>query len=139
MLARVAGPDDAGLVAELLYEFNGEGLAPAALAARMEQAAGIETAFLGEWEGSPAGLLILRLVPTLSGAEDWAEITEMYVRPGFRRKKIGKVMLQAAIAHARERGCHELHLLVDPRNGSAQTFYSTLGFRLDSWEMRREI
>jgi len=52
----------------------------------MAEVQGLETAFLGEWEGETAGLLVMRTAPTLSGADDWAEITEMYVRPKFRRQ-----------------------------------------------------
>lgn len=119
-------------------EFNGEGLSPEALAQRMKEAQGLETAFLGEWEGEAAGLLVLRIVPTLSGADDWAEITEMYVRPRFHRKGIGRALMEAALARGRQRGCREFHLLVDPSNMAAQAFYGKLGFQVDSWEMRRD-
>ena len=139
VFVRVANVLDAPIVSELLFEFNGKALPADALAERMAQTEGLEMAFLGHWDGALAGLFVLRLVPTLSDAEDWAEVTEMYVRPGFRRKKVGRALFQAAIAHARARGCRELHLLVDPRNTEAQSFYTALGFRLDSWEMRRRI
>ena len=135
----MAGPSDAQVVSQLLVEFNGEGLAPEALVCRMAQTGYLETVFLGEWNGTPAGLLVLRLVPTLSDLEDWAEITEMFVRPGFRRQQVGRALVQAASQHARARGCRELHLLVDPCNVSAQSFYAALGFQLDSWEMCRQI
>lgn len=104
----------------------------------MEEAQGLETAFLGEWEGEAAGLLVLRTVPTLSGADDWAEITEMYVRPQFRRRGIGRALVEAALDCGRRRGCREFHLLVDPSNEAGQAFYAKLGFRVDSWEMRRD-
>ena len=67
---RAAGPADAPAVAELLIEFNGEGLPAEALARRMEEVGGLETALLGEWDGEAAGLLVLRTVPTMSGADD---------------------------------------------------------------------
>ena len=134
----MAGPADAAAVAELLVEFNGEGLAPQALARRMAEVQGLETAFLGEWEGETAGLLVMRTAPTLSGADDWAEITEMYVRPKFRRQGIGRSLVEAALNHGRRRGCCEFHLLVDPSNKIGQAFYADLGFQVDSWEMRRD-
>jgi ribosomal protein S18 acetylase RimI-like enzyme len=135
---RAAGPADAPAVAELLVEFNGEGLSPEALARRMEEVQGLETAFLGDWEGEAAGLLVLRIAPTLSGADDWAEIAEMYVRPQFRRRGIGRALVEAALACGRNRGCREFHLLVDPSNEAGQAFYAKLGFQVDSWEMRRD-
>jgi len=138
LTVRAAGPADAPAVAELLVEFNGEGLPAEALARRMEEVRSLETAFLGEWDGEAAGLLVLRLVPTLSGAQDWAEITEMYVRPQFRRRGIGRALMEAALGCGRQRGCREFHLLVDPSNETALAFYARLGFQADSWEMRRD-
>jgi ribosomal protein S18 acetylase RimI-like enzyme len=136
---RAAGPDDAPAVAELLDEFNGEGLPPEILARRMAEVQGIETAFLGEWDGQVAGLLVLRIVPTLSDVDPWAEITEMFVRPQFRRRGIGRALMEVALAHGHGRGCREFHLLVDPSNYAGQAFYAALGFQVDSWEMRRNI
>jgi len=138
LTVRAAGPADAPAVAGLLVEFNGEGLPPQALARRMEEVRGLETAFLGEWEGAAAGLLVLRIVPSLSGTDPWAEITEMYVSPQFRRRGIGRALVEAALDYGRQRGCREFHLLVDPSNVAAQAFYTMLGFQVDSWEMRRD-
>lgn len=136
---RVAGLADAPAVSELLVEFNGEGLSPQALARRMEEVQGLETAFLGEWDGEAAGLLVLRITPTLSGADAWAEITEMYVRPAFRRRGIGRALMEAALDCGRKSGCREFHLLVDSSNEAGRAFYAALGFEVDSWEMRRDV
>ena len=135
---RAAGPADLPAVAELLVEFNGEGLSPEAFVQRMAEVKGLETAFLGEWDGEVAGILVLRIVPTLSGADPWAEITEMYVRPQFRRNGLGRALVEAALDCGRQRGCHEFHLLVDRSNVTAQAFYIAIGFQVDSWEMRRD-
>ena len=135
---RAAGPADLPVLAELLVEFNGEGLPPEALARCMEEVQDLETALLGEWDGEAAGLLVLRIVPTLSGADPWVEITEMYVRPHFRRRGIGRALVEAALDCGRQRGCREFHLLVDPSNKAGQAFYAELGFQVDSWEMRRD-
>jgi ribosomal protein S18 acetylase RimI-like enzyme len=136
---RIADPDDAAVVSDLLYEFNGQALSPNALAERMKEVQTLEAVFLGEVGGEPAGLLILRIVPTLSAAEDWAEITEMYVRPVCRRTGVGRALVQAAVDYGRTHGCTEMHLLVDPANVSAQAFYQAAGFCRDSWEMRRDL
>jgi len=138
-LVRVAEPSDAPAISELLFEFNGEALCPEDLAQRLAEVRGLETAFLGETNGSLAGLLVLRTTPTLSGPEDWAEITEMYVRPGCRRQGVGHALVEAAVEHARARGCTEVHLLVDPENAGGLAFYNAVGFGRDSWEMVRPI
>jgi len=136
---RIAGPADAATVSALLTEFNGEGLLPAALARRMAEVGGLETAFLGELEGEPAGVLVLRTVPALTDAHSWAEITEMYVRPGYRRQGVGTALIEAALAYGRACGCREVHLLVDPANEAGLSFYEAVGFRRDSVEMRRGL
>ncbi len=136
---RVARRADAPAISELLYEFNGEALSPRELARRMEQIEALETVFLGELGGLPVGLLVLRIVPTLSGPEDWAEITELYVRPASRRRGVGKALVGAATQFTRRRGCSVVHLLVDPENTVALSFYQALGFQRDSWEMRQRL
>ena len=136
LVVRIAGPEDASTVLDLLYEFNGEALPPDALARRMEQAKALEAVFLCQRDGVVAGLLALRTVPTLSAAQDWAEITELYVRPSFRRMGVGRALVRAAVEYSRIRGCTDIHLLVDPSNAVAHSFYEDLGFRRDSWEMR---
>jgi ribosomal protein S18 acetylase RimI-like enzyme len=136
---RTATPSDAGAVSELLLEFNGEALSPDELAERMVQAVGLETVFLGQLEGRLAGLAVLRTIPTLSAPEDWAELTELYVRPPDRRRGVGKALVGAAIQYAHSRGCTQVHLLVDPENRAALSFYTAVGFHRDSWEMRRQI
>ena len=139
LLVRTGGLADAAVISELLFEFNGEVLPPDLLARRMAQVEGLETVFLGEAGGIPAGLLILRITPTLSTAEDWAEITEMCVRPAFRRRGVGRALVERAVEHARRRGCTDVHLLTGAMNVAAQSFYQAVGFRQDSWEMRLEI
>jgi aminoglycoside 6'-N-acetyltransferase I len=136
-LVREAGLEDAGAVHDLLYEFNGEALSPDALTRRMQQTAGLESVFLAEQGGRPTGLLVLRVVPTISDAQDWAEITELFVRPPFRRQGIGTVLVRAALERSRVRGCIELNLLVDPANVEALAFYRACGFRRDSCGMRQ--
>ena len=136
---RLAGPADAHAICYLLLAFNDEALSPQALAERLVEAEDLETVFLGELDGSLAGLLVLRTAPTISSPDDWAEITELYVQPEARRKGVGTELVEAAITFGRERGCEQVHLLVKPTNESAIAFYETLGFRRGSWEMRRSI
>jgi ribosomal protein S18 acetylase RimI-like enzyme len=136
---RFATTADTGVISGLLHQFNGTAPSPQELAMRMAQAQGLETVFLGELDGKVVGLLILRTVPTLSDAQDWTEITELYVPPASRRKGVGRALVGAAIQHARSLGSIQVHLLVDPDNTVALSFYRAVGFYQDSWEMRQEI
>jgi ribosomal protein S18 acetylase RimI-like enzyme len=136
---RIAEPSDAATISGLLFEFNGEALSAEDLAARMDEVRGLETVFLGELDGQLAALLVLRTAPTLSDAPYRAEITELYVQPHARRRGLGRTLVEAALAYSRERGCIEIHLLVDPENGVGHSFYRALGSYRDSWEMRRQL
>ena len=139
LVVRIGVVADAPSISNLLHEFNGEALSPPALVERMQEVRDLEAAFLAELDGAAVGLLVLRIVPTLSGPQDWAEITEMYVRPNFRRRGVGRALIEAAIKHARRHGCIEVHLLVDPANRTGLSFYEAVGFGRDSWEMRRDL
>jgi ribosomal protein S18 acetylase RimI-like enzyme len=136
---RLAITSDTGAISDLLHQFNGTAPSPQELAVRMAQARGLETVFLGELDGELVGLLILRTVPTLSDPQDWADVTELYVRPASRRKGVGRALVRAAIQYARSLGSTQVHLLVDPDNTVALSFYRAVGFYQDSWEMRQEI
>jgi ribosomal protein S18 acetylase RimI-like enzyme len=136
-VVRIADPDEAPAIHVLLLEFNGEVLPLAGVRQRLEQDQFPETVFLGETHGQKAGLLVLRMVATLSDARKWCEITEMCVRPPLRRMGLGTALLRAALEHTRSHSGEEVHLLVDPLNSGALAFYAASGFRLDSYEMRR--
>jgi ribosomal protein S18 acetylase RimI-like enzyme len=136
---QIANSSYAAFISDLLYEFNNEALLPETLAERMDQARHLETVFLAELDGSWVGLLVLRIAPTLSGPEGWAEVTELYVRSSSRRKGVGRSLMEAAIEYSRRRGCAEIRLLVDPANQIGLCFYEALGFQRDSWEMRRSF
>jgi ribosomal protein S18 acetylase RimI-like enzyme len=136
---RFATTADTSAISDLLYQFNGTAPSPQELAKRMAQVGGLETVFLGELDGELVGLLILRTVPTLSDPQDWAEVTELYVRRASRRKGVGRALVGAAIQYARNLGSTQIHLLVDPENKVALSFYIAVGFYRDSWEMRQGI
>lgn len=96
--------------------------------ARMESAAAHETSFIAEMDGTPAGFAFLRLVPTLSTTEPFAEITELYVQDLTQRETIGAKLAELLETHAREKGAATLHLLTGLRNTDAKNLYRALGY-----------
>jgi len=78
---------------------------------------------LGEYETKIAGCVCLRKM-----GEDVCEIKRMYVRPEFRRKRIGRSLLQAIIHEARQIGYAKIRLDTDPFAKEAQALYRSLGF-----------
>ncbi|GAB4580583.1 MAG: hypothetical protein Fur0022_33250 [Anaerolineales bacterium] len=125
---RVATLDDARHLSPMLSFIENEEITTAQVKARMEAAAPTETPFIAEVDGQPAGFAFLRLVPALSTAEPFAEITELYVQDLTQRETIGAKLAELLEAHAREKGAASLHLLTGLRNTDAKNMYRALGY-----------
>lgn len=129
---RRAEPGDAEVIGRLLHDFNTEFDEPtpsaAALAERVGEllAAGETTVLLGG--ASSQGLAVLRFRPAL-----WTEalecyLAELYVVPGRRGQGLGRALLEAAIAVARERGADHMDLGTSEDDVAARALYESLGF-----------
>lgn len=79
---------------------------------------------LGEWEGKIVGCACLRKI-----GEDVGEIKRMYVQPEYRRRGIGRSLLEAIINEARQSGYSKIRLDSAPFARRAQVLYHSLGFR----------
>src|SRR5215216_173028 len=104
---RMATPDDAAALAHLNAAFNGIDEPPDQLAARMPAVRDIETALLAEYDGELAGFACLRVVPCLLYPAPYAELTELYIEPAYRRRGVGRALIAAVERLARERGADE--------------------------------
>jgi GNAT superfamily N-acetyltransferase/Fe-S cluster biogenesis protein NfuA len=83
---------------------------------------------VAEQDGQVIGMVsILYTVSTFLGAKAGL-LEDMIVHPGHRGRKVGKTILDAAIAHARHNGCARLTLLTDTANERAIAFYARCGF-----------
>ncbi|HEY9634392.1 MAG TPA: GNAT family N-acetyltransferase [Coleofasciculaceae cyanobacterium] len=78
---------------------------------------------LGEYQGKIAGCAGLRKI-----GEDVGEIKRMYVRPEYRRRGIGRSLLEALISEARQIGYSTLRLDSAPFAKEAQVLYRSVGF-----------
>lgn len=74
------------------------------------------------WLAGDAGFVLFRV------AADEAEILTLAVRPGCRRRGIGRALLEAALASAREAGATAMFLEVAADNEAAAALYATAGF-----------
>lgn len=129
---RPAGPDDAEAVGRLLHDFNTEyedpTPGPHALAERIrELVAGGDTRVLLAGAG-PDGLAVLRLRPSLWSAARECYLAELYVVPALRGRGIGRALLEAAIALAREEGADHMDLGTSEDDVAARKLYERCGF-----------
>lgn len=132
-----AGPADAPGVARLLCEFRdwwgtagpSEQEMRASIVRIMEGGDG--EYLLGGPEGEPTGVCQVRFRWSVwKTAEDcWLE--DLYVRESARRSGLGRALVEAAVARARERGCRRIELDVNEDNGGALALYLACGFTLE--------
>jgi GNAT superfamily N-acetyltransferase len=80
---------------------------------------------LAEFEGEPAGCVALHKL-----APDICEMKRLYLRPKFRGKGLGGILVQAIFAEARQIGYRRMRLdTVEPVMKDAVAMYRKLGFR----------
>lgn len=131
-LVRRAGHEDLPAVGQLLHDFNREfgepAPPPSVLARRLRHLLdGGDTTILVVGDG-PHGLAVLRFRDAIwsSGLECY--LAELYVVPARRRHGLGRALMQAAIAEARERGAATMDIGVDEPDLAARRLYESLGF-----------
>jgi GNAT superfamily N-acetyltransferase len=92
-------------------------------------------ALIAEWDGEPAGYaLVFDFYSTWSGRQLFLE--DLFVRPHFRGRKIGKRLLAAVARIAERDGCHGMRWEVLDWNRTAVEFYKSLGADfLDDWRL----
>lgn len=134
---RPAHVEDAGVLAELIAAFSGDQGDAAAVAQRMLACAITEVALLAETPQGIDGFACLRVVPAVADRFPHALLTELFVRPERRRSGIGRDLVHAAEARARERGATALWLFTGRQNSAAQDFYQSLGYSADMLGLRK--
>ena len=84
---------------------------------------------VAEDEGAVVGTMVLLIVPNLShGALPWALVENMVVDRRYRRRGLGRLLMDYAIARAKEAGCYKIQLSSNKRRKEAHKFYRSLGF-----------
>lgn len=79
--------------------------------------------------GVVIGVMQLTYLPSLTYQGSWRmQIEGVRIAEEWRSQGVGRKMLEWAIAHARERGCHLVQLTSDKQRPNALRFYESLGF-----------
>jgi GNAT superfamily N-acetyltransferase len=135
LIVRTAGPEDAGLILELVRELAVFERAPASVAATAEdyrrELASKHPSFgclIAELDGRPAGFaLFFHNYSTWTGRRG-IYLEDLFVRDRARGRGVGRRLLVELARVAVARGCPRLELSVLDWN-PARRFYEGLGFR----------
>lgn len=129
---RRAGVDDAAEIGRLLHDFNTEfseptpGVAALTEIARRMLAADEMTVLLSG--DGPDGISLFRLrTSPWTGAPE-AYLQELYVAPALRGRGIGRALLEATMAAAREAGATGIDLNTGTTDTAARALYESCGF-----------
>jgi predicted N-acetyltransferase YhbS len=92
---------------------------------------------VAEEQGEVVGSVVLLIVPNLShGALPWAVVENLIVDQRYQGKGLGRLLMEYAIARAKEAGCYKIELSSDKRRREAHRFYRSLGFKASSHGFR---
>ncbi len=140
-MVRPATEQDMPRVLELYQELTGEPHYPSPdktqpVFAEIVSMPGHEL-LVAEEDGVVVGTMVLLIVPNLShGALPWAMVENMVVDGRYRRKRIGRLLVEYAIARARQAGCYKVQLLSNKKRHEAHQFYQDLGFEASAHGFR---
>lgn len=129
---RRADTEDAAAIARLLHDFNREYDEPTpgvvALTERSRQllAAGEMTVLLAG--DGPDGVSLLRFRESVWTGGPEAHLQELYVVPPLRGRGIGRALLEATMAAAREAGASGIDLNTGTSDTAARALYESCGF-----------
>lgn len=84
--------------------------------------------FLALADGEPVGIVIFRFRRRLGFARFQGWLSDLYVRPAFREKRIGRALVQACVEEWRLRQGISMMLETGAANVAARGLYDSLGF-----------
>jgi ribosomal protein S18 acetylase RimI-like enzyme len=135
---RRAGPGDAAEVARLLHDFNAEFEEPTPEVpeltgyVRTVLEGDDAVALLGAGGGGAGGgyeaIALIRFRVAVWTGEPEAHLQELYVAPARRGRGVGRAMLEATLAAARERGATYIDLGTGETDTAARALYESFGF-----------
>lgn len=129
---RRAAAEDAAEVARLLHDFNTEFSEPTpgvpALTERAQRMLGEgELTVLLAGEG-PDGIAQLRFLDSIWTGAPSCYLEELYVAPAKRGRGMGRALLEAAMATARDAGATHIDLNTGETDTAARRLYESTGF-----------
>jgi GNAT superfamily N-acetyltransferase len=93
---------------------------------------------VAEEEGEVIGSLVLVIVPNLShGARPWAVIENVIVDERYRRRGVGRLLMEYAVNRARREDCCRIGLDSNKIREEVHQFYKAMGFETSAYSFRR--
>jgi RimJ/RimL family protein N-acetyltransferase len=86
------------------------------------------TVLVAESDGSPAGLIAAHAIPYLERPGSFARVVALAVDPEHRRSGVGRRLLAAVEAWAKEFGCRDVEITSSRAREDARAFYQAAGF-----------
>ncbi len=134
--ARHATASDSPTLARMLHDFNTEFGDPSpgveVLSERVAEfiAAGVKSYLLGTEaaDSEPAGFAQFGFNPTIWSERPLCHLDELYVVPASRGRGVGRALVEAMLALARERGAAGAELITGEDDTAARALYEALGF-----------
>jgi ribosomal protein S18 acetylase RimI-like enzyme len=105
-------------------------MTPAQAESRMRAIQGFETIYLAQVDGDVAGLASLRILPHLDQDSPYAELTQLHVRPAFRRRGIATRLVEHVQQVAVSKQATAVHILCAVDNEDGKAFYSASGYEV---------
>lgn len=91
-------------------------------------------AWLAEWDAQPVGYAFFFETYSTFLARPTLYLEDLFVLPDFRRRGIGKALLNHCVKLAKERGCGRMEWTCLDWNVDAQEVYEKMGARrMDEW------
>lgn len=134
---RAATAGDALALHEMNEDFNGAGGPSVDDIARTLAEPRAERVLIAEADGVPVGFLCAQAFRSFCYNARYAEITELYVAPGFRRRGLARALIAAAEAGFRAEGIATFQLFTGGENAGAQALYRAMGYRATDERMFR--
>lgn len=144
-MIRLAEPADVPVLLQLVRELaeyerepDAVRVTPEDLRAQLACARPPFECVVAEWDGAPAGMALFFQNYSTWRGRPGVYLEDLFVRPEFRRRGIGRALLAHLARLARERGCARLEWAVLDWNAPAIAFYRALGaVALDTWTVFR--
>ena len=132
MMVRIATVQDAEQLEILNNEFNGEGETTLDNIRRSLASNKQEVIVVDEQNEELTGFVCVQLKKSFCYDDYMPEITEVYVKPQYRRNGIARAMISYAEEYCKSHyHLHKFELLTGDENDGAQSVYTKLGYSED--------